>query len=245
MSFAKIIIHDIEVKIPVSAPVFESLCENSDKLDQLPDLNYLLKQMFPVANEKANLIVGDAIMEFEVEKYLLDSIADSYKKSPEIDDYSISQLDDLLRQSIPFDKRPPTHRQINYATEIAATLSIDLPAKALINTDSCSLFIEENVEEFKVESQKIRDITNQANRVARWAVAFSLSCQGVELKHIATKLGVVREATVQKYLNSYDEWKNEFSQRDRTYQLSIVHLITFILDEDYYEHGPFDLGLSI
>jgi len=244
MNFAKIIINDLEIKIPVSTPVFESLCDNSEQLEKLPDITYLLKEMFPIARQISNIIIGDTVLEFESEKYFLDAIADSYKKSPEIDEHSASKFDDLLRQSIPFKKRPPTHKQINYATEIATTLSIDLPAKALKSTDSCSQFIDDNLEEFQIESQKKRDFTNQANRVARWAVAFSLSYQGVDLKSIATKLGVAREATVQKYLNSYEEWKDQYTRSDKYYQLSILDLITFILDQDYHEHGPFDLGLS-
>lgn len=243
MNFAKIIINDIEIKIPLSAPIYESLCDNSDQLESLPGgFGDLLKEIFPVAKQKANIIVGDAVLEFETERYALDYIADSYKNSSGINDDSLLQIDSFLRDTIPFKKRPPTNKQIDYITEIADILGLDIPKKALRNTELCSKFIDKHLDEFQTISRRNNKLKSEANRVARWAVAYSQSCNGVELKSIAKKLGIVQEVTIQKYLDKFSEWLGEYNKKNQSDREEILKLIIGVIEEDYYKLD-FSLGV--
>jgi len=246
MKTAKITVNDIEIKIPVNDYVFEALCENSEQLESLPsDITYLLKQIFPIKTGKGHIILGDAVLEFEAERYFLDVLADSYQTSSEMSEYNIAQFSDEIRKTIPFKKRPPTNRQIEYVTEIATTLVIDIPAKALRSTDACSEFIDEYQDEFKVASREQRAFLNEVSRVARWAVADHLVSKSNDLKSVASKLGVAREATVEKYLKNFNEWKEQFYLADRVYQFRMWDMITFTLEEDYSELGDIDLNLKM
>jgi len=246
MKTAKIIVNDIEIKIPVNDYVFEALCENSEQLENLSsDITCLLKRMFPLQTGKGHIIVGDAVLEFEAERYFLDALADSYQASSEISEFHIAQFSDEIRKTIPFKKRPPTYRQIEYVTEITTTLMIDIPAKVLTSTDACSEFIDEHQDEFKVVSQEQRAFLNEANRVARWAVADHLVSKSEDLKGVASKLGVAREATVEKYLKNFNDWKEQFYLADKLHQFKMWDMITSILEEDYSELGKIDLVLPI
>ena len=240
---AKITINNMEIEIPIGLVIYDALNENVEKITPLLEFDIFLKKIFPIKKQKANVIIGGAIIEFEAEKYQLNEILDRYTAIPETKMHLLLEFDDLLRLALPVNKRPPTHKQVTYAAEIAMVLDVNLPQKVTINSNACSLFIEDNIDEFKVAYLMRRELTRESNRVARWVVAFSLFEKGVDLKNIALKLGVAREPTIEKYLVNYSEWKNEFDQKDHSHKITVANMIMSILELEYYECGPFDIDL--
>lgn len=234
MNKAKLSIGDIEVQIPVRNEIFGAVSENSHKLGKLrADIVYLLEQMYPPAKQTLTLQVGDAELEFEIEKNLALSIAESYKAAPNIQPAEQAEFEDILRNIVPSNKRPPSSRQYQYMQQIATTLGLEIPEKALIDTDYCSEFIDEHVDEFKQIQSANQAVVREANRVARWVVAYQLNDKGINLTEIAKFLGVVQEKTVQKYLNSLEEWKEDFLNFERSKQLMMNDLINYIIENDY------------
>lgn len=61
----------------------------------------------------------------------------------------------IVRALLPLHWRPPTQRQLSYATTISTRLGIRLPENALRDTTVCSAFISEN-EEAAAEEQANR-----------------------------------------------------------------------------------------
>lgn len=209
---AKLIINDLEVQLPVSDSVIEALCDNADHLEDFSsEIHRLLKSLAPIENKKSCIVVGDVVLEFESEESILEGIYKTYQQSSIVSDEYLDDFDALLKKSVPYKHRPPSYKQVDYATQIAATLAIDLPAKALRNITACSKFIDQNMDAFEEANHQNRIIKREANRVARWSVATFLYIEGADLKSIATLFGVTKEETVLNYFNKYIEWKNMYS----------------------------------
>ncbi len=242
MKNAKIVVHDTEILIPVRDEIFGVLCENSHKLDDLKsDVVYLLRQMFPPETQTLTLQVGDAELDFEIEQHLVAALAESFNKGYVVEPSEQAQFEDILRQTVPLSKRPPTSRQYSYMQQIAMTLNLEIPTKALRNTDACSEFIDEHIDEFKLVDSQIQAFRREANRVARWVVAYQLNGTGESLANIAKRLGVVQEATIIKYLNNLDSWKANFVQMSKKEQLCMNDLVNYILESEYENIETFNM----
>ncbi|WP_156980990.1 hypothetical protein [Vibrio galatheae] len=248
MCKAKLAIGDVELQIPLRREIYAAISENPNKLSQLNfGLVCLLKEMFPpkVRNTLLTLQVGDAELDFEMDSGLATAIAETYRTDNSIEENYQKEFEDLLRQSIPSHKRPPSSRQYSYMYQIADTLNIEIPEKALRDTDFCSEFIDENVDEFKVVQARHHALVREANRVARWAVAFHMAEKGIELKEIAKYLSVVKEETVQKYLMNFDSWLNEFATMNSEKQKALYHLINFVLEHEHPLVGRLELRVQV
>lgn len=234
MKEMKIILNDREIVFPLKKDLYEAICDNTEYLTELPpDFLYLLKQMIVPSYEKASLVIGDAILEFQMERYLLDYLSEQGGRGCVFDDKQLHDLHEVIRKTIPYEKRPPSEKQINYVLRISEMLNIDIPVNVLKYSDSCSDFIDKYQYEYQEVERFYRELRSEANRVSRWLIAFSLSQRGDCLESIAERLGVVREATVEKYMVSYLSWKESFLTMHESYQLGLMDFINNILEVDF------------
>lgn len=246
MKNAKLIVNDTTINIPISDYLFESLADNSEKLEPLSnDFDNLLCSLFPSDIQTGTIIVGDAELEFKANAYLLDSIAASARMSERLqfDETKLAHLEDRLRKTIPSKWRPPTGRQVSFATKIAMTLGMDLPAKALKSTDECSSFIDAHHEEFQIESRKNREFISWAQRSVRWFIAEHFQLKGCSLAEIAVKLEVKNESTISKYLENLKIWKQQFEQKPAGQRNLATFIITDLIEHDYVELGPIAVSI--
>ena len=59
-----------------------------------------------------------------------------------------SAITEILRSLLPHELRPPTARQVSYASTIAKRLAMNLPENALRDTSVCSNFITEYEDQY-------------------------------------------------------------------------------------------------
>lgn len=236
MKEMKIILNDSEIVFPIRSDLYEAICDNSEYLTALPpEFIYLLKQMIVPSYDKASLVIGDAILDFQIERYLLDYLSENKDRVCVFDENQLFELHEIVRKTIPYNKRPPSQKQISYVIRISEMLNIDIPAKVLKCSDTCSSFIDTYQYEYQEIERFYRDLRSEANRVSRWFVAFSLFQREDSLESIAEKLGVVREATIEKYMASYVSWKESFLLMNEGYQLGLIDFINDILEADFSE----------
>ncbi|WP_305817548.1 hypothetical protein, partial [Photobacterium leiognathi] len=125
MKEMKIILNDREIVFPLKKDLYEAICDNTEYLTELPpDFLYLLKQMIVPSYEKASLVIGDAILEFQMERYLLDYLSEQGGRGCVFDDKQLHDLHEVIRKTIPYEKRPPSEKQINYVLRISEMLNI-------------------------------------------------------------------------------------------------------------------------
>lgn len=91
-----------------------------------------------------------------------------------------------------------------------------------------------------VDSQR-QAVIREANRVARWVVAYQLNDVSESMENIAKRLGVAREATVEKYLASLEEWKSDFVEMSHTDQQTMNNMINIIIARDHANIEPFNM----
>lgn len=234
MKKMKIILNDSEIVLPIREGIYEAVCENSESLSDLPhEFTYLLKQMIIPSYEKASLVIGGAILEFEIESYLLDYLSSNKNKFGKFDEEQLLEFNETVRKTLPYGKRPPSQKQLSYVIRISEAIDIDIPSKVFKCVEACSEFIDTYQNEYQEIERYHRALRSEANRVSRWVVANSLHQQGDSLSSIAEKLGVVRESTVEKYVASYSEWRETFLIADEKYQLSLMDFIDEILKSEY------------
>ena len=247
MKSAKLIVNDTTIDIPINEYLFDSLTDNSERLNPLSsDIDNILCSLFPANVQTGAIIVGDAELEFKADAYLLDSIAATARINNDLkfDETILEHLADRLRKTIPTKWRPPTSRQVSFATKIAMTLGMDLPASALKSTDACSTFIDAYQEEFQIESRKSREFVSWAQRAVRWFIAEHFQQKGCTLSEIAHKLGVKNETTVTKYLNTLKTWKEQFEQKPKEQRNLTIFIITDLIEHDYIELGPIEISIK-
>lgn len=234
MKTMKIILNDSEIVLPIRDEIYEAVCENSESLSDLPyEFIYILKQMIVPSYEKASLVIGDAALEFDIESYLLDYLSSNKDKFSDFDEEQLLQINEIVRKTIPYGKRPPSQKQLSYVIRISETIGIDIPPKVLKCADACSEYIDTYQYEYQEIERYKRALRSEANRVSRWVVAHSLHQNGDNLSSIAEKLGVVRESTIEKYVASYNAWRESFLMTDKKYQLSLMDFIDDILESEY------------
>lgn len=73
----------------------------------------------------------------------------------------------ILRSLLPVDWRPPTHRQMAYASTIASGLGLYLPENALRDTTVCSEFIAENVDAYNLAKEEKRLLKKKPSKTLK------------------------------------------------------------------------------
>ena len=72
----------------------------------------------------------------------------------------------IFRALLPLDWRPPTQRQLSFATTISAALGIPLPENALRDATVCSAFIGENADEYSAAKEG-KQLAKQAEKALK------------------------------------------------------------------------------
>lgn len=179
----------------------------------------------------AEIVVGEARIRFEIPTGLYNIISEHAKSDDlKLYSYNAEYIIDMLRNFVPDDKKPPTHRQESYAKSIARALKLELTDEVLNSSESCSAFLNQYSERYQEHREKIAEfrtrnkaLISTANRVGRWQAAAELVNQGTPFEKVAETFGV-KTPTIEKYILQFREWQVA-ARDDGTYDI-VQNLIT-------------------
>ncbi|MDT3319259.1 hypothetical protein Q4Q52_05690 [Shewanella sp. SP1S2-4] len=121
------------------------------KIDISYGLNSLLKARLPVKKSKTTLSIMDTELEVELDDDVLNRLDELTDAAISNSEGFASEFYDLLRSALPYDDRPCSTKQFEYAELIATTLGVDLPKNLISSSEVCSEFIDKHQEGFKLQ----------------------------------------------------------------------------------------------
>tara|TARA_R110001583_G_scaffold23841_9_gene87508 strand:+ start:1301 stop:2086 length:786 start_codon:yes stop_codon:yes gene_type:complete len=220
-----------ELHIPVSDVMVNAIAGKDINVSY--GLNSLLKARLPVKKSKTTLTIMDTALEVELDDEVLNRLNELNDEITSNPGSIASDFYDLLRAALPYEERPCSSKQFEYAQVIAMTLGISLPKDLMSSSEVCSEFIEKYQEEFKSQQAQKNAILNHARKLAKQGYADFLYRNDHVLIEICSALDVAREATVIKYIKEYREWFEEFKVYKKEYQSIYIEFISDVIREVY------------
>ncbi len=92
------------------------------------------------------IVIQGRSINVEVPTFLYDLVVERDELRSEFKAFTpaANAVGEILRSLLPVELRPPTAKQVSYATTIAKRLGMVLPANALRDANVCGNFISEN-----------------------------------------------------------------------------------------------------
>lgn len=209
------------------------------KIDISYGFNSLLKARLPVKKSKTTLTIMDTELEVELDVDVLNRLDELTDAAISNSEGFASEFYDLLRSALPYDDRPCSTKQFEYAELIATTLGVELPKNLISSSEVCSEFIDKYQEEFKLQQAQKNAIYNHARKLAKQGYADFLYRNGHSFIEICSVFDVAKESTVIKHINEYREWVKEFQLYKNEYQYMYVELISAVIKETYPSFNDF------
>lgn len=172
--------------------------------------------------------VGGKVFTFELPKHLKQALIDHGDEDNE--PFVSEDLIYKLRELVPYKHRPPTDRQIKYATSISRYLGIELSPEVFIETKACSDFIDEYAGEYQVTRQLEREnreakkvLARKLARIGRILPARDALNNGASVEEVAAMFKV-KPPTIEKYCAEIADFEANLSESNAERAWYLVRL---------------------
>ncbi|SQJ08991.1 Uncharacterised protein [Serratia rubidaea] len=231
---AEIHIGNQVIRIPVHEELVIQLLksENSLKLDSM-EMTRFLKGYLSTRTREVSLRVKDIELDFTVPAWLADTLEFEISSFIPEQEYS-DDFGQIIRKMIPSDIRPPTEKQLSYAKRIAVTLGKELTDEQISSVSKCSDFIDKHLPAFYEMRAKLNSLYVMSRKAARGYVVLCLaSGYGGITDELLDVMGVSRKTTVEKYLEQFRSYLDEFHNMEPQNQQISIGVVNEFVQENY------------
>lgn len=235
IAIANIVVGNREFHIPVNIELATilAMCITNEK-DVSTKMSHFMKRYLTNRKVTCSIEIDELVVPFQLPADLYDSLeiepSDSGPQEFLKDDFGA-----ILRSLIPSDMRPPTDKQLWFAKKIAFTLDINIKEVNVKTVDACSEFIESNMDAFRQNSDRFKEIAKEAKRACRGYIASTLLGRSLSENEVMVMMDVHNPDTLTKYLKGYSSFVKLYEKLSTTIKDINLHYINELMVSTY-EH---------